>query len=136
MAWRMSSGNSGAGLSSMSFWWRRCDGPHALGGDGPGEVGVPREEAVSGVHGLGAAAPDHVEDGLCVQVALGRSLAPQGVRLVGHTNVHGVSVEVGEHGDARDPELAKSADDPHRDLSAVGYEDLLEHERSMVSASI
>ncbi len=24
MAWRMSAGNAGAGLSSMSFWWRRC----------------------------------------------------------------------------------------------------------------
>src|SRR3954467_8356975 len=39
-------------------------------GDRPGEVGVLGEEAVAGVHGLGAAAPDDVEDGLGVQITL------------------------------------------------------------------
>ena len=56
MAWRISAGNSGAGLSSISFWWRRwveqsrSADPHAvavlvaddlhLDVAGPGEVAL------------------------------------------------------------------------------------------------
>src|SRR5206468_3133001 len=76
------------------------------------------------------------EDGLGVEVALGRRPAPEGVRLVGQADVEGIPIEVGEHGDARDAHLAAGADDPHRNLPAIGDENLAEHEGSMVSASI
>ena len=73
-------------------------------GDGPGEVGVLGEEPVAGVHAVGAAALDGVEDRLGVQVALGGGLAAEGVGLVGQAHVQGVAVEVGVHGDgARRP---------------------------------
>ena len=56
-------------------------------GDGPGEVGVLREEAVARVDAVGAALLDGVQDGLGVQVALGSRLATEGVGLVGHPHV-------------------------------------------------
>ena len=92
-------------------------------GDGPGEVGVLGEEAVAGVDGVGAAARDRVEDGLGVEVALGRGLAAEGVGLVGEADVQGVAVEVGVHGDGGDAELAARADDPDGDLAPVGDQD-------------
>ena len=49
---------------------RRPDERHAEVGDRPGEVGVLAEEAVARVHAVGAAAPDGVEDGRGVEVAL------------------------------------------------------------------
>ena len=67
------------------------------------------------------------EDGLGVQVALGRRLAAEGVGLVGHAHVQGVAVEVGVDGDGADAQLAAGPDDPDGDLAAVGNEDLLEH---------
>ena len=41
---------------------RRADPGDALIADGPGEVGVLREEAVPGVDGVGARALDDLED--------------------------------------------------------------------------
>ena len=102
-------------------------------GDGPGEVGVLGEEAVAGVHGVGAAALDDVEDGLGVEVALGRGLAAERVGLVGEADVQGVAVEVGVHGDGGDAELPAGADDPDGDLAPVGDQDLGEHGRMVTS---
>ena len=56
-------------------WW--SDERDAVGRDGPGEVGVLTEEAVSRVHRIGAAAIDRVEDGGGVEVALRRGLAAE-----------------------------------------------------------
>jgi hypothetical protein len=103
------------------------DEGHAAVGDGPGEVGVLREEAVAGVDAVGAALLDGVEDGLGVQVALGRRLAAEGVRLVGHSDVQGFAVELGVDGDGGDAHLAAGPYDTDGDLAAVGDEDLLQH---------
>ncbi len=113
----------------------RSDPGHPARGDRAGEVGVLGEEAVPGVHRLGATALDRVEDGLGVEIALGRGLAAERVGLVGVANVEGVAVELGVDRDGGDPELATRAHDPHRDLSAVGDEDFGEHgPSSMVGA--
>ena len=93
-------------------------------GDGAGEVGVLGEEAVAGVHAVGAGRLDRVEDRLGVEVALGRGLAAERVRLVGVAHVRGVAVELGVHGDGRDAELATRAHDADRDLAAVRDQDL------------
>ena len=94
-----------------------------------GEVGVLREEPVPGMHTVGAAPVDRVEDRLGVEVAL-RSAAPaERECLVGHPDVHRVAVELGIDGDSRDAELAACADDPHGDLSTVCDQNLLEHGR-------
>ena len=60
-----------------------------------GEVGVLGEEPVAGVDGVGAAAPDHVEDRLGVEVALGCGLSAERVRLVGEPDVQRVAIELG-----------------------------------------
>ena len=104
---------------------------HAALGDGPSEVGVLREEPVAGVHGVGAAAFDDVEDGLGVEVALGGRLAAQGVGLVRQADVEGVSVEIGVHGHRGDAQLLAGTDDSDGDLAAVGDEDLVEHAISL-----
>ena len=111
---------------------RRADEGHAPLGDGPGEVGVLGEEAVAGVHAVGAAAPDDVEDLLGVEVALGRGLAAEGVGLVGQADVQGVAVEVGVHGHGGDAQLLAGADDPDGDLAPVGDQDLGAARRHMV----
>ena len=68
-------------------------------GDGAGEVGVLGVEAVAGVHAVGPDCADGVEDGLGVQVALGRGLPAEGVGLVSQADVEGFAVELGVHGD-------------------------------------
>ena len=67
------------------------------------------------------------EDRLGVEVALGRRLAAEGVGLVGHADVQGVTVEVGVDGHRGDAELAAGPDHPDGDFAAVCNEDLLEH---------
>ena len=106
---------------------RRADEGDAALGDGAGEVGVLGEEAVAGVDPVGAALLDGVQDRLGVEVALGRRLAAEGVGLVGHADVQGVTVEVGVDGHGPDAELAARPDHPDGDFAVVCNEDLLEH---------
>ena len=105
----------------------RADERHAHLGDRPGEVGVLAEEPVAGVHAVGAAAADGVEDRLGVEVALGRRLPAERVRLVGEADVERVAIELGVDRDGRDAELAGGPDDADGDLAAVGDQDLLQH---------
>ena len=91
-----------------------------------GEVGVLGEEAVARVHAVGARRAHRVEDRLGVEVALGRGLAAERVRLVGVAHVLGVAVELGVHGDGRDAELAARPHDADRDLASVRDQDLRE----------
>ena len=106
---------------------RRTDPGDAHARDRACEVGVLREEPVAGVHRVGAALTDRVEDGFGVEVALGCGLPAECERLVGEPHVEGIPVELGVHGDGLDAELASGADDAHCDLAAVGDQDLLEH---------
>ena len=106
---------------------RRADERHAHVGDRAGEVGVLGEEAVAGVDAVGAAVADRVEDGVGVEVALGRGLPAERERLVGEPDVQRVAIELGVDRDGLDAELASGADDAHGDLAAVGDQDLLQH---------
>ena len=106
---------------------RRTDPRHAEAADGAGEVGVLGEEPVSGVHCIGAAAPDRVEDGVGVEVALGRGAAAERVGLVGEPYMQRIAIEIGVDRHGRDAELAGGADDSDRDLTPVGDQDLLQH---------
>ena len=106
--------------------WRADEG-HAQAGDGAREVGVLGEEAVARVDAVGAALVDGLEDRLGVEVALGRRLAAEGVRLVCHAHVEGVAIQIRVDGDRRDAELTARPDDPDGDFAAVCDEDLLEH---------
>ena len=106
---------------------RRADEGHALGRDGPGEVGVLAEEPVAGMDTVGARSLDDIQDLVGGEVALGRGLAAQRVGLVGQPDVQAVAVEVGVDGDAADAEVTARPDDPDRDLAPVGDQDLREH---------
>jgi hypothetical protein len=68
-----------------------------------------------------------VEDRRRVEVALGRGLAPERVRLVRQPHVERVPVELRVDGDGGDAQLAAGPDHPDRDLPPVGDEDLLQH---------
>ena len=85
------------------------------------------QEAVSGVHGLGAGALDRVEQLVDREIALGRRTRAEQVGLVGALDVQRVAVELGVDRDRRDPELLAGTNDSDRDLAAVGDQDLREH---------
>jgi hypothetical protein len=76
---------------------------------------------------VGACPLDDAEDLVRGEVALGRRLSAQCVRLVRQPDVQAVAVEVGVDGDAADAEVATRPDDPDRDLAPVGDQDLREH---------
>ena len=65
-----------------------------FGRDRPSEVGVLGEEAVAGMHAVGATRADRGEDRLGVEVRLGSRLSAERVSLVGQPHVHRVTVEV------------------------------------------
>ena len=94
--------------------------------DHAGEVGVLGVEAVAGVHAVDAGALDDAEDRVGVEVALGRGLAAERVRLVGVADVERVPVELGVDRDGGDPQLAARPHHADGDLAAVGDQDLLE----------
>ena len=64
-----------------------------------------------------------------VEVALGRGLAAERIRLVGESHVQRVAVELRVHGHRGDAELAARADDAYGDLAPVGDQDLGKHGR-------
>ena len=75
--------------------------------------------------GVGTALLDGVQDRVGVEVALGRGLPAERVRLVGEADVERVAIELAVDGDGLDAELASGADDAHGDLATVGDQDLL-----------
>ena len=106
---------------------RRRPDPDQAGVDhGLGEGGVLGEEAVAGVHRIGARRARDGDDLVDVEVGVGGGGAVEGVRLVGDPHELRVAVGVGVDRHARDPGVLAGADDPHRDLAAVGDEDLLQ----------
>src|SRR4029077_6335407 len=113
---------------------RRADPGDARHGDRTREVRVLGEEAVTGVHTVGARLADRVDDRVGVEVTLGRGLAAEGVRLVGVARVRGVAIEVGVDRDGGDAKLAARAHHADRDLAAVRYQDLLEQPRALRAA--
>ncbi len=91
-----------------------------------GELGVLREEAVAGVDRVGAGDLGRRDDRRDVEVGLLRRGRPDADALVGELDVQRVGVDRRVDRDGADPELARSADHPQRDLAAVGDQDLLE----------
>jgi len=83
---------------------------------------------MAGVHAVGAALLDGIQDCLGIEVTLGCGLATQGVGLVGQTNVECVAVEFGIDRYGLDSHFTGRTNDSDGDLSTVGDEDFLEHE--------
>ena len=91
----------------------------------PGEIGVLGQEPVAGVDRVRARLLRRVDDLLDHQVGVAGRRPPEGEGLVGHPDVQGVAVGLGVDGHARQPLVLARAGDAHRDLAAVGDQDLL-----------
>jgi hypothetical protein len=112
---------------------RRADPDQPGVGDGPGEVGVLGQEAVTRVHGIGAAPGRDVEQCGDVEVGLGRGSSAQGVRLVGEPGRQPVGVRVGVDRHAAEPRIRRRPDHPDSDLSPIGDKHLADsHATSQV----
>jgi hypothetical protein len=92
-----------------------------------GEGGVFRQEAIARMHGLRAGDLAGRDDGGLGQVAFRTGGRADADRLVGHPHMHRIGIRRRMHRDRLDPHLARRADHPQRDLSAVGDQDFLEH---------
>ncbi len=89
-----------------------------------GEAGVLGQESVAGMDEVGARAPGRVEQALDREVALRRRRRADAEGLVRHQDVRRHPVDLGVDGHRRDVHLPAGADDPDRDLAAVGDEEL------------
>ena len=96
-----------------------------------GEPFALGEKSVAGMNRLGAGQLRRFDDPVAAQIALARRRRPDEHRFVGLAHVRRARVGVGVDGDRRDAQLAAGADDPQRDLAAVGDQDLLEHQSGM-----
>ena len=92
-----------------------------------GEAGVLREEAVAGMHGVGAGDLAGGEQARNVEVAFGGGRRADADAFVGEPHVHGIGVGRRMHRDGGDAELLARALDAQCDLSPVGDQDLVEH---------
>ena len=94
-----------------------------------GELGVLRQEAVAGMHGVGAGDFAGSDDLVDVEIAVARRRRADAHAFVGEAHMHRVGVGGRMHDHRLDAELLARAQHPKGDFAAVGYEDLLEHER-------
>ena len=74
-------------------------------GEDFGEAGVLREEAVAGMHGIGAGDLAGCEQRGYVEIAVLRWRRADADALVGQPHMHGIGVRGGMHRDRRDAEL-------------------------------
>ena len=105
----------------------RADEMQIVLGEDFGEAGVLRQEAVAGMHGIGAGDLAGREQRRDVEIAVLRRRRPDADALVGEAHMHGVGVGGGMHGDGGDAELLARAQHAQGDLAAIGYENLVEH---------
>ena len=85
------------------------------------------QEAVAGVHGLGAGGAAGLDDLVDDEIGLGGRRRADGDGLVRHLDVQAVAIGLGVDRDGLDAELARALDDAAGDLAAIGDQDLLEH---------
>ncbi len=85
------------------------------------------QEAVAGMHGLGAGVLARLEDAVHHEITLGRRRRPDQHRLVREEHVLRVPVGLRVNRDGRDAHAFCGANDAAGDLAAVGNQDLLEH---------
>mmetsp|Transcript_26613 Transcript_26613/g.77749 ORF Transcript_26613/g.77749 Transcript_26613/m.77749 type:complete len:459 (+) Transcript_26613:417-1793(+) len=104
----------------------RADEGHARRLHRLGEGCVLREEAVAGVHRLGAGRRDGVEDAVDPQVRVGRRRAAHTHRLTRQRDVRRPRVRLRVHRDRLDAHAVRGAHHAAGDLAAIGHEQLLE----------
>jgi len=80
------------------------------------------------VHRTGPGTLGGLDDRLDPEVALGGRRRSDQIRLVRERNMERGAVGLRIDGDRPEPELSESAEDADRNLSAVGDQNLVEHE--------
>ena len=90
-----------------------------------GELGVLREETVTGVDGVGLPCQGRRDDGIDIEVALRGLLGADLYRLVGEVQVLHVLIGLGIDHDGFQPQLTGRPDDAQDHLAPVGYENPL-----------
>ena len=96
----------------------------------PTRLGEPRvlgQEPVAGMHGLGARLAGDGDQAIDDEVALGGRGRADRPRLVGEPHVERVPIGLGEDGHRADARVPARPHHAHRDLTAVGDEELSEH---------
>ncbi len=106
---------------------RRADELDVAGLADLGEVGALRQEPVAGMNRVGAGDLGRAQHRRHVQVAVGAARRPDADVLVREADVQRILVGLRVHRDGLDAQFAAGANDPQRDLPAVGDQDFLEH---------
>ncbi len=108
----------------------RSDEVHIVLGENFGKARVLGKKAIAGMHGIGAGDLAGGEQRRDVEIAVLGGGRPDADALVGQAHMHGVFIRRRMHRDGGNAELLASPQHPQRDLSAVGDEDLVEHQRN------
>ncbi len=122
----------GLGAHGADRRGRRADEGDAVGGKRIGKIGILGEEAVAGVHRLGAGAPARLDDLLGDQIGFARRSRAEQHGFIGQADVAGVGVGLGIDSNGADTHAPGGPDDTAGDFSAIGNEDLGEHAQSSI----
>ncbi len=99
-----------------------------------GEVGIFREESVTGMDGLDVGHLGGADDARDLQIAFGGRGWADADGVVGQFEIRRIAVGRAVDGDDFDAEILAGADDPQGDLTTIGDEDALEHGRELQNA--
>ena len=77
--------------------------------------------------GVATRAARDVHELVDAKIAFARGSRTDGISLIGQADVERFAVGVAEDGDGLNAEFAAGADNAHRDLTAIGNQNFLEH---------
>ena len=92
-----------------------------------GKFGVFGQKPVTGVDGFRPAGLGRLQDPVHIQVALHRRRSPQAISLVGQAHVQRRTVAIRVHRHGCDIHLPGGSNDPDRNFTPVGNQNLREH---------
>jgi hypothetical protein len=107
------------------FWCRADEGQSRIA-TGSGKIRVLGKKSIPWVNGIGAGQLGGVNDTVDAKVAVSRGIAANRDRLIGHPDVASPSIAFGKDRHCPEAEIAACTDHAHRDLPAVGDEDLVQ----------
>ena len=91
------------------------------------ESSILRQETIAWMHGIGPAAPRNLQQLAHVQVGIGRTLTLQGESLIRQAHMQRIPIRIGIYRHALHTIIGTCPDDAHRNLAAVGNQNLLDH---------
>ena len=96
------------------------------------ESGILRQETIARMHRISPAAPCNLQQLAHVQVGIGRALTLQGESLIRQAHMQRIPIRIGIYRHALHAIIGTCTDDAHRNLTAVGNQDFLDHHFSLV----